>query len=92
MNSEYKEDGLRQMTKEQIAVYNYWYRKDPKEAEKYLTLITPSLRRKQAEVDYEKIEDHNVLKFFYEVDAGVESIGTGIENWFGWNPNADCRS
>ena len=81
--------GYEYMTESQVAIYNYLYNtKGKDEAEKYLTLLKPSLRAKLVEKTYDGIKDKNfIIKALFEYGATLENFGTNISNFFaGINP------
>lgn len=73
----------RNMTDEQVSIYNYYYAKDGKEAaDKYLGSIQETLNHQEALEVFEPIEDKVLLELAFGVAAGVEQFGSGVRNLF----------
>lgn len=81
--STYEEKGYDYMTEDQIAIYNYYYAKDGKEAaEKYLDSIQETLSYQKGNVMYESMEDKTLLELAFGVAAGLDQFESGIKNLF----------
>ena len=72
------------MTEDEIAIYNYHYAKNGKEAaDKYLDSIRESLNYRQAGVQFENIEGNTMLELFFGIAAGLDQFESGIKG--SWN-------
>lgn len=71
------------MTPVQIAIYNYHYAKDGKEAaEKYLNSIQETLNDKAATERFEKMKDRTALELVFGLEAGLDQFQSGVKNLF----------
>lgn len=85
----FAQDGLHQMTEDERKVYNYLYQTDKSKAEQYITLLTPQLRNRQADMMYDTLKDHKVLQGVVEFGAGLENVVNGITIAVGTDVNRD---
>lgn len=71
------------MTEDQIAIYNYHYAKEGKEAaDKYLDSIRETLNYQEAVDRYGKLEGKTGLELLFGIEAGVDQFQSGIKNIF----------
>ena len=71
------------MTEDQIAIYNYHYAKEGREAaEKYLNSIQESLNYKLAEARFGQMKDKTGLEMLFGIEAGLDQFKTGISSFF----------
>ena len=71
------------MTESEIAIYNYHYAKDGKEAaEKYLKSIQETLNMREATSMYSNMEDKTALEIAFGVAAGLDQFKSGMKNLF----------
>lgn len=69
------------MTEDEVAIYNYYYSKDGKEAaEKYLDSIQETLNHRKATSMYENMEDKTLLELAFGVVAGLDQFESGVKN------------
>lgn len=74
------------MTPDQIAIYNYHYAKDGKEAaEKYLNSIQETLNDKAATERFEKMKGITALELVFGLEAGLDQFQSGVKNLFNTN-------
>lgn len=70
---------LEKMSEDEVAIYNYYYAKDGKDAaERYLDTIRESLIYREAE-KYDNIMDNIALELLFGTVAGVDQYQTGIK-------------
>lgn len=73
-----------QMTEDEIAIYNYYYAKDGKEAaQKYLDNIQYTLNAREATQMFTAMEDKTLLELAFGVSAGLDQFASGMEGL--WN-------
>lgn len=78
--SSLEEEGYDYMTEDQVAIYNYYYAKDGKEAaEKYLETIREALHYQKAKGMYENMEDNTLLELAFGVAAGLDQFQSGVK-------------
>ena len=78
--SRFKANGYDLMQENEIAIYNYYYAKEGKEAaEKYLNSIQETLNSRKAAGMYENLEDNFLLEMAFGVVAGVDQFKSGME-------------
>ena len=78
--SRFKANGYDLMQEDEIAIYNYYYAKEGKEAaEKYLNSIQETLNSRKAAGMYENLEDNFLLEMAFGVVAGVDQFKSGME-------------
>ena len=71
------------MTKDQVAIYNYYYATGGKEAaDKYLDSIQDSLNAQQGQQLFSSVEGKPVLELAFGIGAGLDQFGSGIKNLF----------
>ena len=72
---------LEKMTPEEVAVYNYHYATNGKEAaEKYIDSIMESLSARRASDIYAPMEGKTGRELLFGVGAGLDQFGTGMQN------------
>ena len=77
--SRFKANGYDLMQENEIAIYNYYYAKEGKEAaEKYLNSIQETLNSRKAAGMYENLEDNFLLEMAFGVVAGVDQFKSGM--------------
>ena len=82
--SEYEKRGLDYMKENEIAIYNYYYAKEGKEAaEKYLDNIQESLNLRKGSAMFEGMEDKTLLELAFGVAAGLDQFESGMDGL--WN-------
>ena len=73
-----------QMNEDEIAIYNYYYTKDGKEAaQKYLDNLQYTLNAREATAMFSNMEDHTLLELAFGVAAGLDQFKSGMEGL--WN-------
>jgi hypothetical protein len=78
--SRFKANGYDLMHEDEIAIYNYYYAKEGKEAaEKYLSSIQETLNARKAAGMYENLEDNFLLEMAFGVVAGIDQFKSGME-------------
>ena len=79
------------MDENEIAIYNYYYAKDGKEAaEKYLNSIQDSLNQRAGSAMAGAMDDNTLLELAFGVAAGVDQFESGMEGaWQAITGNAD---
>ena len=71
----------RNMTDEQVSIYNYYYAKNGKEAaDKYLDSIQESLNTQLGTELAEFMEDKTFLELAFGISAGLDQFSSGIRN------------
>ena len=81
--SAYRKKGYDHLTKDEIAIYNYYYAKDGKEkAQEYLDSIQETLNYRKATEMYGELEDHTAQELIFGVEAGLNQFTSGISNFF----------
>ena len=71
------------MTESEIAIYNYHYAKDGKEAaERYLKSIEETLNMREATSMYSNMEDNTALELAFKLVVGLDQFESGVENLF----------
>ena len=81
--SKFKEKGYDLLTQDEIAIYNYYYSRDGKEAaQKYLDNIQETLNYRKATGMYENMEDETALELAFGMLAGYDQFESGITNLF----------
>ena len=85
--SQYKEKGYDFLEEQEVAIYNYYYAKDGKEAaEKYLDSIQETLNYRKATDRFEsRLEGNTVSEILFGVEAGLDQFASGIENLFNFS-------
>ena len=83
-DSKYEERGYDYMDENEIAIYNYYYAKDGKEAaEKYLDSIQESLNLDKATSMYSDMEGKTFQELLFGVSAGLDQFESGMKGL--WN-------
>ena len=79
------------MDENEIAIYNYYYAKDGKEAaEKYLNSIQDSLNQRAGSAMAGAMDDNTLLELAFGVAAGMDQFESGMEGaWQAITGNAD---
>ncbi len=78
--SRFKANGYDLMHEDEIAIYNYYYAKEGKEAaEKYLSSIQETLNARKATGMYENLEDNVLLELAFGVAAGLDQFESGVK-------------
>ena len=81
--STYKWKGYDLLTEDEIAIYNYYYSRDGKEAaQKYLDSIQETLNYRKAAGMYGNMEDKTALELAFGMVAGYDQFASGITNLF----------
>ena len=81
--SVYRKQGYDQLTKDEIAIYNYYYAKDGKEkAQEYLDNLQETLNYRKATAMYGELEDQTALELAFGVQAGLDQFSSGMRNLF----------
>ncbi len=81
--SSYEEKGYAYMTEAEVAIYNYYYAKEGKEAaEKYLDNIQETLNYRSATKQYENIKGKTALELVFATAAGLDQFENGVKNLF----------
>ena len=72
------------MTRDEIAIYNYYYNKQGKKAaNEYLDYLKEALNARKAQKDFEKYyEGNKLLELGHSITAGLDQFGSGIANLF----------
>ena len=71
------------MTKDEIAIYNYYYAKDGKEkAEEYLDSIQETLNTREATKMFGNLEDNTFAEMLFGIVAGLDQFESGVKNLF----------
>ena len=78
----YEKKGYDYLYEDEIAIYNYYYAKDGKEAaEKYLDSIQETLNQRKASGMYENIENDTLKELAFGVSAGLDQFKSGMHNF-----------
>ena len=81
--STFEEKGYDYLNDNEIAIYNYHYAKDGKEAaEKYLDSIQETLNQRKATGMFAHLEDKTALELAFGVAAGLDQFESGVKNLF----------
>lgn len=81
--SAFEEKGYDYLNDNEIAIYNYHYAKNGKEAaEKYLDSIQETLNHRKATGMFENMEDKTALEIAFGVAAGLDQFESGVKNLF----------
>ena len=79
----YMAKGYDLLTDDEIAIYNYYYSRDGKEAaQKYLDNIQETLNYRKATGMYSHMEDNTALELAFGVAAGLDQFESGFRNAF----------
>ncbi len=79
----YEEKGYDFMEEDEIAIYNYHYAKEGKDAaERYLDSIQETLNAKKAGAVFEPLKDNTALELLFGVEAGLDQFASGMKNLF----------
>ena len=72
------------MTEDEIAIYNYYYAKDGKEAaQKYLDNLRYTLNAREATGMFSALENNTLLELAFGVTAGLDQFSSGVKG--AWN-------
>ena len=81
--SAYRKKGYDHLTKNEIAIYNYYYAKDGKDkAQEYLDSIQETLNYRKATKMYGELEDNTAQELIFGVEAGLDQFASGMKNLF----------
>ena len=81
--SAYRKKGYDHLTKDEIAIYNYYYAKDGKDkAQEYLDSIQETLNYRKATEMYGELEDNTAQELIFGVNAGLDQFASGMSNFF----------
>ena len=81
--SRYTDLGYDKLTEDEIAIFNYYYAKEGKEAaQQYLDGIQETLNYRKAEEIYKPMEDRTALELVFGVRAGLDQFGSGLQALF----------
>ena len=81
--SRFKESGYDYLTDNEVAIYNYYYAKNGKEAaEKYLDSIQETLNYRKAEDMFKPMKNQTALEIVFGIAAGLDQFESGIKNLF----------
>ena len=85
--SPYNEKGYDYLTEQEVAIYNYYYAKDGKEAaEKYLDNLQETLNHRKATDRFEsRLEGNTVSEILFGVEAGLDQFASGVKNLFNFS-------
>ena len=79
--SRFEENGYDHMTENEIAIYNYYYAKEGKEAaEKYLNNIQETLNQRKATGMFEDMEGKTAQELVFGIAAGFDQFKSGMKN------------
>ena len=82
--STYEEKGYDHISEDEIAIYNYYYAKEGKEAaQKYLDSIQETLSARKATAMYSNMEDNPLLELAFQVEVGLDQFESGAKG--AWN-------
>lgn len=82
--SRYEENGYDYMNENEVAIYNYYYAREGKEAaEKYLDSIQETLNHRKGTAMFEGMEDKTLLELTFGVAAGLNQFESGMKS--AWN-------
>ena len=82
--STYEEKGYDHISEDEIAIYNYYYAKEGKEAaQKYLDSIQETLSARKATTMFSNMEDNPLLELAFQVEVGLDQFKSGAEG--AWN-------
>ena len=77
----FQKNGYDHMNANEIAIYNYYYAKDGKEAaEKYLNNIQETLNQRKATGIFEDIEGETAQELLFGIAAGFDQFASGMKN------------
>ena len=83
VESPFLRKGYDRMDANEIAIYNYYYATEGKEAaQAYLDCIQEILNERIAADIYGVIEDNTALEIAFGVPTGVDRFGSGVKNFF----------
>ena len=86
--SAYRKKGYDHLTKDEIAIYNYYYAKDGKDkAQEYLDSIQETLNYRKATEMYGELEDNTAQELIFGVNAGLDQFASGISDFFNTGDN-----
>ena len=86
--SAYRKKGYDHLTKDEIAIYNYYYAKEGKEkAQEYLDNIQETLNYRKATAMYGELEDNTAQELIFGVNAGLDQFSSGVRNLFNTEDN-----
>ena len=81
--SEYAAKGYDLLTKDEVAIYNYYYAKEGRDkAQEYLDSIQETLNQRKASSIYAGMEGKTGLELIYGAEAGLDQFKTGMQNLF----------
>ena len=81
--SVYRKKGYDKLTKNEIAIYNYYYAKEGKEkAQEYLDSIQEALNVRKANEMYGELEDNTAQELIFGAEAGLDQFASGAQNLF----------
>ena len=79
----FEQNGYDYLTKDEVAIYNYYYAKEGKaKAEEYLDSIQETLNYRKATSMYQNMEDKTGLELAFGVAAGLDQFTSGVKNLF----------
>lgn len=80
----YFDKGYDHLTEQEVAIYNYYYAKDGKEAaEKYLDSIQETLNHRKANERFEGgLKGNTAAELLFGVEAGLDQFASGVRNLF----------
>ena len=79
--SVFQKNGYDHMNANEIAIYNYYYAKDGKEAaEKYLNNIQETLNQRKAAGIFEDMEGETAQELLFGIAAGFDQFASGMKN------------
>ena len=79
----YEEKGYDFLEEDEIAIYNYYYAKEGKEAaERYLHSIQETLNARKAGAVFAPLEGNTALELLFGIEAGLDQFKSGIKNLF----------
>ena len=88
VESAYRKNGYDHLTKNEIAIYNYYYAKDGKDkAQEYLDSIQETLNYRKATEMYGELEDQTALELAFSAQANLDRFSTDIRNLFNTEDN-----
>lgn len=79
--SVFEKNGYDYMNANEVAIYNYYYAKEGKEAaEKYLNNIQETLNHRKAAGIFSELEGNTALEMVFGVEAGIDQFKSGMKN------------
>ena len=81
--SEYEKKGYDYLTEDEIAIYNYYYKKVGKEkAQQYLDSIQERLNQRKGAAIFKSMEGNTAQEIVFGIATGLDQFGTSLDSAF----------